>query len=510
VGDEATRYEIRTVVDCPLPRALEGAEGMRRDRKRHERKSRRPNSLAGKFLGAVGDMLTSRRSKGKASRQASLRQRTSHFEPLEQRQLLAVTAVDDSFSTNEDTIIRQGYDEMIAPGATWSYLDDGSDQGTAWQATSFDDSSWATGAAELGYGDGDEATTVSYGGNANDKHETTYFRHEFNVTDADEVDGLNLRIKRDDGVAVYLNGTEIKRDNLASGANYDDLATATVDDEAADEFLEFMIDASLVEGTNVLAVEIHQASVTSSDISMDVQLFGLRPDDGPLDNDTGSPLTADIDPNNPFLFGELLTWNDNGTFEYLPDPNFFGVDTLKYTVTDGVDTSDPATITLTVNAVDDTPETSDQTYKIAKNGQLTVNFNSLHDAIGDAALLIAPGNARVPLPPDDPNYANPVLGTAPSWQFLDNGADPGVDWMDSSFDDSKWKTGQGEFGYGDEDDAPVRTEVDYGPDDDNRFVTTYFRHTFNVASPSSIDELYVYLLRDDGAAVYLNGTEVTR
>ena len=41
-----------------------------------------------------------------------------------------------------------------------------------------------TGTAELGYGDGDEYTVVSFGPDPNNKYITTYFRHAFNVVDA--------------------------------------------------------------------------------------------------------------------------------------------------------------------------------------------------------------------------------------------------------------------------------------------------------------------------------------
>ena len=59
--------------------------------------------------------------------------------------------------------VSTGPTTFVARGATWKYLDNGTNQGTAWRATSFNDSTWASGPAELGYGDGDEATMVSYG-----------------------------------------------------------------------------------------------------------------------------------------------------------------------------------------------------------------------------------------------------------------------------------------------------------------------------------------------------------
>ena len=102
---------------------------------------------------------------------------------------------------------------LIAAGTGWRYLDNGSDLGTAWQAREYDDFSWPGGPAELGYGDGDEATIVSFGADPLNKPITTYFRRVFFVPDA-QFAGLELRSLRDDGVVVYLNGTEIMRSNM--------------------------------------------------------------------------------------------------------------------------------------------------------------------------------------------------------------------------------------------------------------------------------------------------------
>lgn len=70
---------------------------------------------------------------------------------------------------------------LVPPGATWKYLDNGSDQGTAWRGPVFDDGSWSAGPAQLGYGDGDEATVVNCGPSFpacnSGNFITTYFRH---------------------------------------------------------------------------------------------------------------------------------------------------------------------------------------------------------------------------------------------------------------------------------------------------------------------------------------------
>jgi len=85
----------------------------------------------------------------------------------------------------------------------------------------FNDSSWAFGPAELGFGDGDEATMISQFDSSGSRLITAYFRHTFNVADVSAIAGLALRLWRDDGAIVYINGTEVLRDNMPSGpVNY--------------------------------------------------------------------------------------------------------------------------------------------------------------------------------------------------------------------------------------------------------------------------------------------------
>jgi len=172
-----------------------------------------------------------------------------------------------------------GPEAIVVQGSVWRYLDDGSDQGAAWREPGFDDSPWKSGPAELGYGDGGEATVVGYGPNANNKYITTYFRRSFDVPDASAYAALKLRLLRDDGAVVYLNGAEVVRSNMPTGPiGYATLATASVSGADEGTFWEFAVSPSpLHSGTNVLAVEIHQAAVTSSDISFDLVMEGIRP-----------------------------------------------------------------------------------------------------------------------------------------------------------------------------------------------------------------------------------------
>lgn len=163
----------------------------------------------------------------------------------------------------------------VGRGATWSYLDSGEDPGEAWTALGFDDSSWATGAAPLGYGD-DQTTQVSYGPDSSDKHVTTWFRvhfelEEWHLAGAESV-GLALRV--DDGAVIWINGQELARDNMPEGAfTHDTLATTAIEGDAEGwETLFTMGTDALQQGDNVLAVEVHQADASSDDLTLDAAL----------------------------------------------------------------------------------------------------------------------------------------------------------------------------------------------------------------------------------------------
>lgn len=169
-----------------------------------------------------------------------------------------------------------GPQTLVAFGAEWKYLDNGTDQGTTWRSSSFSDASWASGNAQLGYGDGDETTVVGYGSNATIKYITTYFRKTISVTNPSSFASIAGSIKRDDGVAIYVNGTEVYRNNLAAGATYTTLATLSSDDGATAQTFSFS-PSVFVNGNNVIAVEIHQNAANSSDISFDLQLIGTVP-----------------------------------------------------------------------------------------------------------------------------------------------------------------------------------------------------------------------------------------
>ena len=169
---------------------------------------------------------------------------------------------------------------LVPIGSTWKYLDDGSNQGTLWRKGSFDDSAWKSGPAQLGYGDGDEATRVEdnatpgYVASDTNRFTTTYFRKAFTVNNPAAFQNLLLRLLRDDGAVVYLNGVEVFRSNMPTGTiTATTLSPVAVGGTDENAFYETNVSPSqLLAGTNVLAVEIHQQAASSSDISFDLEL----------------------------------------------------------------------------------------------------------------------------------------------------------------------------------------------------------------------------------------------
>ncbi len=168
---------------------------------------------------------------------------------------------------------------LVATGSVWRYLDNGTNQGTAWRAIDFVDTTWKTGAAPLGYGD-PVTTVIGFGPSSTSKYVTTYFRQAFNATTG--FTSLSLRLRRDDGAVVYLNGVEVARSNMPTGTiTSSTLAPSTMNGTAETTFLTIPVSGQLYQGKNVLAVEVHQAARTSSDLVFDATLIGTG-NTGPL------------------------------------------------------------------------------------------------------------------------------------------------------------------------------------------------------------------------------------
>lgn len=197
-----------------------------------------------------------------------------------------LTVLAESSSLNEELQIRADQPLVLLEGnSAWKYVDDGTDQGTVWQAV-YDDSGWKSGLAPLGYKDngsgvsttifGGLNTNISYGSSKSKKYMTSYFRTNVNanleaVKALGKIEGT---LAFDDGVVLYLNGTEIYREGMPAGAiDYSTQSTYSKSDPNISKVdLTDVVKANLKDGNNELAAEVHQANGSSSDLYWDMKL----------------------------------------------------------------------------------------------------------------------------------------------------------------------------------------------------------------------------------------------
>ena len=156
--------------------------------------------------------------------------------------------------------------QIFGVSDTWKYYD-GGEAPSNWQSASFSDTSWKSGAAPLGYKMAGVNTTVSYGNNSQQKNPTTYFRKEFNLNATPtSQDVFQLNYQLDDGCVVWVNGQEAGRVNMQQGTvSYDTFSQSYAEDTPLTGTLD--LNPSLFKkGNNVIAVEVHNISYTSSDL----------------------------------------------------------------------------------------------------------------------------------------------------------------------------------------------------------------------------------------------------
>ena len=282
-------------------------------------------------------------------------------------------------------------DDLVALDSDWAYLDDGSDQGSAWRQHGFDDSAWGTGAAQLGFGDGDESTTLQSG------HVTYWLRRDFTIGDASSVTDLSLSLVIDDGAVAYLNGTEVARHNLPAGTiDSSTRASTTVFGPAESNFTNFDVpDGLLVDGTNTLAVEVHQVSPGSSDLSFEGRLTGVV---GPSDTTPPSVppglAPAAVDPTS-----FTLAWD--------PATDDVGVDHYEVFV-DGVPFGDASTTSLEIVGL--SPST---TYQVTVEAvDLAGNRSGLSAALGVTTA-------------DAVATTTELIAAGSVWRYLDDGSEQG-------------------------------------------------------------------------------------
>lgn len=166
---------------------------------------------------------------------------------------------------------------IFSYGDFWQYYDKGELQGINWRQTDYNEGSWSTGTAPLGYNMTGVKTTVSFGSNSSNKNPTTYFRYMLNLNSVPSPQDIyTLNYKVDDGCVVYVNGTEAGRVNMPSGnITYNTYSSTYAETEPLAGSIN--IPSTLLKsGKNVIAVEVHNTSATSSDLFWDAELTAIK------------------------------------------------------------------------------------------------------------------------------------------------------------------------------------------------------------------------------------------
>ncbi|HZX95242.1 MAG TPA: galactose oxidase-like domain-containing protein [Myxococcales bacterium] len=357
----------------------------------------------------------------------------------------------------------------IPLGSVWKYDDRNVDPGPSWTTLGFDDSTWKSGPAQLGYGDGDETTVLTHMSPAQPSY---YFRKKISLA---APANASFKLIHDDGIAVYVNGALVFTKYMAAGLQHAAYASATSADNEVSTFS--LSSTAFLAGDNEVAVLVKQASGTSSDVSFDLQLTfdaSVTPPPAP------AHLTV-VAPNG----GETLTsgsafdvrWTTAGTVTSVR---------LELSQDGGTtwgliaETANAGHFSWTVPAVD----TTRALMRISDPGAPAVTDQS------DATFTI---HAPVANPP------GVLVAFGEVWKYDDRNVDPGTSWTTLAFNDSTWKSGPAQLGYGDGDEATVLTHMSPAQP------SYYFRKKITLAQPTGA---VVKVIHDDGVAIWLNGSLV--
>ncbi|MFP4547858.1 MAG: CotH kinase family protein [Fidelibacterota bacterium] len=165
--------------------------------------------------------------------------------------------------------IARHWETVIDQGDDWKYQY-GSDAIPAnWYTTNFDDSLWMQGKSGFGYGDGDDSTIV-------DPTLSLFARKTVTIHDLSNISQIILSVDYDDGFVAYLNGAEIARANIGvagTPVSWDEPAKGQheaqiINGGDPDHYFIDQVEDHLLQGENILAIQVHNHTETSSDLTL--------------------------------------------------------------------------------------------------------------------------------------------------------------------------------------------------------------------------------------------------
>lgn len=413
---------------------------------------------------------------------------------------------------------------LLDNGSEWNYLHDASDQGTAWRAVDFDDSAWNTGLAPFGQGFFAQplGTLLERNGGL-----TTYFRTEFNAS-TELLGKLKqgvIDLVRDDGVVIYINGVEVRRDNLPDGEiTFETEALKAIAGAAEFEVISTAFSASLLTaGTNTIAVELHNNSLASQDLYLELRLAGrdgLEPLGGSrppcvIDFESaqhvipsGMGVLRSLDPAYAGIEYAYSRSGSDGQVTRVDSADFdstvlAGVDTLFNLTTGPIDLQNYTDVRVSFDLMAEGSLGRSTDYVTAKLFIGGGSNLSPTQQIPWLDLRSSPGNAYTQLFAED---------AALRYEVPTDPQTPIADWVAIDFDDSNWIGGVNGVGYERSSGflPLINTDLEVEMYNINASVNLRIPFTLTEVELADAVDLALDMRYDDGFVVWLNGTEIAR
>ena len=205
-------------------------------------------------------------------------------------------------------------------GVSWKYWDANS-RPVNWETVAFVDVAWPSANAQFGWGQATPSPNVtclnsgctsscpSPPGGCSTRTPAYYFRKVVSITPSSYT-AIRLNLKRNDGVVIYVNGTERARDNMPAGAiAHGTYSTAPIAPGTAENYTIDLSPSYFVSGNNTIAVEIHSDKAKAADVTFDMQIQGIN-DNGTFNSSTSDLSIASC---SEILFAGLYWGADQGT-----------------------------------------------------------------------------------------------------------------------------------------------------------------------------------------------------
>jgi hypothetical protein len=168
------------------------------------------------------------------------------------------------------------WETAIFNNDNWRYFVGNSEPPSEWRSLSFAEEAWPLGQGGFGYSDGDDNTVIP-------QCNSVFIRKKFNIPDTAVITMAILNMDYDDAFVAYLNGVEIARAGITG--SYPAYNQTGTDHEAKmyygglpESFIIYKetLKSCLLPGENVLSIQVHNSSITSSDLTSNAFLsFGI-------------------------------------------------------------------------------------------------------------------------------------------------------------------------------------------------------------------------------------------